>query len=97
MNLAYACSPTVPVSEEIVTDIKILSDKDYNSEYSAGSNLIELFDLVVLYQNSEYQRYDIDVFLSSKLNVPDEIFLLPKSAPETTEAIQFTIHIPKMG
>lgn len=96
-NVAFACSPVIPVSEEIVTGIEIFSDKNFNSEYTSGNNLAELFDVVVLYRSSDYQRYDLNEFVSSEPNVPDEIFLLLKSAPETTDQFQFKIQYSQDG
>lgn len=94
---AFACSPPIPVSEEMITDVEIFSNRNFNSEYTSGENLAELFEVVVLYRNSGYQRSNLNEFLSSEPNVPDEIFLLLKSAPETTEPIQFTVKYSQDG
>ncbi len=94
---AFACSPPNMVSEEMITDIKIFSSRNFNSEYTSGENLVELFDIVVLYRNSGYQRRNLIEFLSSDPNVPDEIFLVLKSAPETTEPIQLTVKYSQNG
>lgn len=94
---AFACSPPIPVSEEMITDIEIFSNRNFNSEYTSGENLAELFEIVVLYRGSGYQLSTINEFLSSEPNVPDEIFLVLKSAPETTKPIQFTIKYSQDG
>lgn len=94
---AYACSPPIPVSEEMITDIEIFSNRNFNLEYTSGENSAELFEIVFLYRNSGYQRSNLNEFLSSEPNVPDEIFLVLKSAPETTEPIQFTIKYSQDG
>lgn len=95
--LAFACSPAIPVSEETITDIEIFSNRNFNSEYTSGENLAELFEIVFLYHNSGYQRSNINEFLSSEPDVPDEIFLVLKSAPETAEPIAFTIKYSQDG
>lgn len=94
---AFACSPPVPVSEETVTGIEIYSNRSFNSEYTSDQNLADLFEIVVLYHKSGYQRSTLNDFLSSEPNVPDEIFLVLKSAPETTEPIQFTVKYSQDG
>lgn len=94
---ALACTYPIPVSEEIITGIQIFSDKDFNSEYASGDNLADLFDVVVLYLDSGYQRYDLTNFLSTDPNVPNEIILLLKSAPETTDRIQLTVQYSQDG
>tara|TARA_R110002050_G_C8944347_1_gene512839 strand:+ start:806 stop:1393 length:588 start_codon:yes stop_codon:yes gene_type:complete len=94
---AFACSPPIAISEEIITDIDIFSNRSFNSEYTSTENIAELFEIVVLYRNSGYQRSNLNEFLSSEPNVPDEIFLVLKSAPETTEPIQFTVKYSQDG
>ncbi len=90
---AYACSPPIAVSEEMITNIEIFSNRNFSSEYTSGENLAELFEIVALYRNSEYQRSNLNEFLNSEPNVPDEIFLMLKSAPETTESINSRLNI----
>ena len=94
---AFACSPPVPVSEEMITGIEVFSNINFNSEYTSGESITELFEIAVLYRGSGYIRTNIDDFLSSEPNVPDLIFLLLKSAPETTEPIQFTVKYGQNG
>jgi hypothetical protein len=94
---AFACSPPIPVSEETITNLEIFSNKNFNSEYASGDNLAELFEVIFLYRNSGYQRMDLNDFITSEANVPDEIFLLLRSAPDTTEPIQFTIEYSQNG
>lgn len=94
---SFACSPPIPVSEEMITDLEIFSNRNFNSEYTSGENLAELFEIVFLYGNSGYQKSNLNEFLSSEPNVPDELFLVLKSAPETTEPIQFTVKYSQDG
>ncbi|MAL18148.1 MAG: hypothetical protein CL670_01695 [Balneola sp.] len=94
---AYACSPPIPVSEEIITNIKISSNRDYNSNFSAGDDLSELFDVMVFYRGEGYEAYSLNEFISSNPSVPDELFLIPSSTPETTQPITFTIQYYQDG
>jgi len=88
---AYACSPTEPVSDELITGIEIYSEQDFNSEYTAGSDLTELFDVVPYYMKTGGERYDLPAFLSSKPNVPDWFTLLLTSPPEEEKTFSFTV------
>lgn len=97
VSQAFACSPPVVRSEEIITQIEIFSSTNFNSEYTSETNLSELFDIIVLYSDSGYQRSSLNEFLASKPTVPDEMFLLLKTAPETTDPIQFTIKYSQDG
>lgn len=97
MPSAFACSPPIPVSEETITDIQIFSNKNFNSEYAIGENLADLFEIIVFYGGSGYQRSTLNEFLSSEPNVPDEIFLALKSAPATTKPVQFTVNYSQNG
>ncbi len=94
---AFACSPLIPVSEEVITDIEIFSDRDFNSSYSSGDNLADVFEVIVFTFNTGYHRYDLINFLSYEPIVPDKIFLLLKVTPETTEPIQFTVKYSQNG
>ncbi|MFV1883767.1 MAG: hypothetical protein ACMZ7B_04720 [Balneola sp.] len=97
LSQAFACSPPALHSEEIITQIEILSSTDFNPEYTSGTNLSDLFDIIVLYQASGYHRSSLNEFLDSEPTVPSQMFLLPKTAPETTDPIQFTIKYSQDG
>lgn len=88
---AYACSPTEPVTDELITGIEIYSEQDFNSEYTAGSDLAELFDVVAYYMKTGGERYDLPAFLSRKPNVPDWFTLLLTSPPEEEKPFSFTV------
>ncbi len=94
---AFACSPTTPVSEEVITNIEIFSNKNFSSEYTSSDNLAELFDIIFHYRKSGYQRKKLNEFLNSEPTVPDEMVLVLKVAPETTEPIQFTVKYSQNG
>lgn len=94
---AFACSLPTPVSEEIIKGIEIFSNRSFNSAFIAEDNLADLFEIVVLYRNSGYQRINLNEFLISESKVPDEIYLLLKSAPEIAEPIEFTLKYSQDG
>lgn len=95
----YACSPIHPSSDEVIRDIRIYSDRNFNEGYPAGENLAEMFDVIVLYYSSlhGYRRYDLREFLLSEHTVPDEMNFVLTSQPEYTDRIQFTIEYEMHG
>lgn len=88
---AYACSPLIPTSEEVIQNIEIFSNQDWNNDFKSGESIAELFEVVVLYRKSGYRRINLTDFLESAPTVPDEIFLLPKYPPGSTKDFQFTV------
>ena len=94
---AYACSPAIPVSEEMITDLKVYSNSNFNSKYSAGDNLAPLFEVIFLYRDSGYRQFELNEFLATEPHVPDELFLILKEAPDTAAPIQFTVSYSQEG
>lgn len=86
---AVACSPPIPVSEEVITDIQIYVDSE--------DNIAAQFDIIVRYSRYPYQRMDLIEFLNSDPTVPDALFLVLKSAPDTSEPVQFTVQYSQNG
>ena len=90
---AYACSPPILSSDEIIRDIQIYSDQAFNREHAADDDLADFFDVLVLsFANQfNYRRFDLHEFLSEAPNAADEIILVLKAAPETASAFRFTV------
>lgn len=93
VSSAYACSPALPTSEEVIEDIQIYSDEDFNDDYAAGDNLAELFDILVPIRVDAvaYHKFDLNDFLSTNPNPTGEIILLLKEPPQTVSDLQFTV------
>ena len=94
---AYACSLLPPDSEETITGIQIFSNQTISSSYGTDKNLAPLFDVVVLYHSSGYERMDLGDFLASEPYVPSELFLILKSEPESDKPVRFTISYTQDG
>lgn len=96
---AYACSPVVPTTDEKIDSIVILSDSDFNLNYSSGKNLSDLFDIVILDQTNEiYQeKYDLNDYLSTNPNVPSELTLILKEQPDLTKDFEFLVKYYQNG
>ncbi len=96
-NYTFACSPPIPVSEESITDILITSNLPFNSNENVQENLAKYFDVIFLNRNLAYHRISLIEFLESEPFVPQEIYLILNSAPETEEALQFTVRYSQDG
>lgn len=95
MNRVYACSPAEPITDEKLEDILITSEIDFNAEHPAGTNLSDLFDVVVTaYGYSDYDRkYSIGEYLASKPPVPIKLTLILKEAPQTIGEFAFFVQL----
>jgi hypothetical protein len=95
----YACSPPIPSSDEVITDIQVYSDAAFTDAYPAGENLAPLFDAVVLNQASHlyYHRIDLNDFLSGQPHAADEVVLILKAAPARTTDFTFTVRYFQEG
>jgi len=95
ISAAYACSPPIPSSDEVIRAIEIYSDEALNSAYPADHNLADLFDVVVLNRASGmiYHRFDLNDFLSGAPKAVDEMVLVLNAAPERTSAFEFTVKV----
>ncbi|MFK8056073.1 MAG: hypothetical protein AB8F78_08145 [Saprospiraceae bacterium] len=88
---AYACDPAPPTTDERLDSIVIKSTIDFNAQLPAGSNLSQLFDVVV-YSNDNYnERFDLNEYLSTMPAGPNWLILLLKEQPAETGAFSFDI------
>lgn len=98
ISSAYACSPPIPTSDEVIKDIRIYSDKRFKDAYPAGEDLSGLFDAVVLNRaDFGYRRFELNDFLGREPNAVDELILLLDAKPETTSRFQFTVEYEQDG
>lgn len=83
---SYACSPAPPSPTSRVINIAISSNQDYNEDYPAGSNLIELFDEYHFYskRKTPLQEYWVDNY---------EFFIVLNEAPLETKEHVLRIYI----
>lgn len=103
LSSAYACSPVLPTSDEVIQDIRIYSDPAFGEEYSAGDDLSALFDVVV-YRKSHrhdgypgYRRFDLNEFLDRDPTAAWALFLVLDAPPSTTTRTQFTVEYEQDG
>lgn len=94
---AYACSPINPASDDKITDIQIYSDKNFSSEYPAGENLAELFEVYALYMREGPRRVKLTDFIAEEPNAPDQLIFLLQSGPSEATEVQFTVRYYQDG
>ncbi len=94
---AYACSPIIPTTDDKILDIQIYSDKGFSTDYPAGENLVELFDVYALYMREGPRRIDLIDFITEEPNAPDQLILLLKSRPSEASEIQFSVRYLQDG
>ena len=71
LNKSFACSPSeLPHTDEILQNIKITCNKDFDGMHPAGSDLNQLFDIFVL--------DDWDYKFEKKSNISDYLLSKPK-------------------
>lgn len=91
IKTANACSPIEPISEEKIDSIVILSDKNFDKKHLAGSNLSNIFDIVVLTKNEGYKKYNLDDYVKTKPNIPNDLILILNKQPVTINKYEFLI------
>lgn len=89
----YACDPIIPTTNERIKDIIIMSDKDFSSDFPAGMDISELFDIVISDPNNNAiaDKYDLKAYVQTHPFVTREITLLLKVAPDRNDEFEFTI------
>ena len=99
INSAYACSPPIPSSDEVIKDIRIYSDSHFKDGYPAGEDLAGLFDVVILNRSDygRYRRFELNDFLEREPNAVDELILVLDARPETASKFQFTVEYEQEG
>ena len=100
VSSAYACSvPPEPFSDEVILDIQITSDTDFDAGHPAGSNLADLFSIAFLQltRYNEFRQIALEDFILLERNAVDELILILEAQPEQTGAFQFTVNYTQEG
>lgn len=92
---ACACSPVPPTTNQRIDSLVILTDKPFNANHKVGTNLADLFDVLVTDDaNAIYQEtYDLNTYIATRPMIPRQLALLLKQEPEESEAFQFKVLI----
>lgn len=103
LSSAYACSPILPTSDEVIQDIEITSSTAFGEAHPAGDDLSALFDVVVFRRSLAYdekhgyQRYDLNEFLERDPPAAWKLILVLDATPPTTTRAQFTVEYEQDG
>ncbi len=90
---AYACDPALPHTDETIDSITINAAKDFDTTHPAGSDLSDLFDVIVLdYTNNiYYEKYALIQYLQTTPYVPNELVLILTEQPDVTTDFEFFV------
>ena len=99
ISTAYACTPPIPASEEQIDSIIITANKDFNSDYPQGTDLSEIFDIVVYDEANNFNnvRFDLNEYIGMDPVVPYQSYLILKEKPDTIKSFQFNIQFYQQG
>lgn len=95
VTTAYACSPVAPKTDEKIDGIVITSTKDFDVNYPSGSDLSELFNVVVVdhSENVDDRNYSLADYMESNPFVPSELTLILREQPQLTTDFEFLVRL----
>lgn len=85
------------ITNETIDSIIITSSADFNSNYSAGSNLADFFDVVAEPFSGGKINQSLNDFIDSTPFVPEQLSLILKVSPEVTTEHEFTVEYYQDG
>lgn len=94
---AYACDPEPARSQDRLENIIIRSNTAFNTDYPAGANLSELFDVVVYSNDLFYERLALSDYLATMPEGPYQLVLLLNEQPSETQSFSFDIEYHQDG
>lgn len=99
INSAYACSPGIPETDEKIDSIVITSTKDFDINHPSGSELSDLFDIIVLdhANNIYHKKFRLKEYIKSNPFVPNELTLILTKQPDLTTDFEFLVKYYQNG
>ena len=96
---AYACSLLPPTTDDFILDIQVVSDKAFDEAHPAGSNLADLFSVVILDEAARqgYQQFELSEFARSRSFAVNNIVLVLEAVPANTDAYSFQVIYTQNG
>lgn len=93
IKTAYACSPLIPETDEKIDSIVIKSTKDFNENYPSGSDLADLFNVIVrdLANNIYYEKFSLKDYLGTNPSIPNELTLILREQPDLVTDFEFLV------
>ncbi|MCR9131037.1 MAG: hypothetical protein NXI08_00600 [bacterium] len=96
-SLLFACSPTIPTSEETIQSLSISSNLAFNAKTEAYEELIGYFDIITFSNYYGYQRYSYPEFIASKPTVPQALYFVLNTAPDQQKPMKFSVFYKQEG
>lgn len=95
--VAYACvPPPIQQSNEVIEKIEIITHQDFDSTHLAGSNVVDLFQVLDLEEVE--QEHSIETFLEKYPNPSDNgLTFLLRTKPQKTGEYSFTFKYYQSG
>lgn len=98
INKTYACSPAPPTTNQQITAIKIIPNKDFNADNKKGSNIAHLFDVLITdFSENHYKKLNLKEYLNTTPYATNQLVLILKDKPESNKKIQFTVEYYQTG
>jgi hypothetical protein len=93
INSVFACDPALPTTDERIDSIIIITDKDFDSNYPAVTDLSDLFDIVVIDETNYtvQEKFKLNSYLETKPTMPRYMTLILNSPPNLTTDFEFTV------
>lgn len=90
---AYACSPPPLSTDEKIDSIFITSTTDFDANHPAGTDLADLFDIVIssYFMDTYQEKFDLVEFLETSPAVPNDMTLILKGQPDVTANFEFNV------
>jgi hypothetical protein len=91
---SYACSGLPPETDDLIVNIEITANNDFSPLYTQGTNLIDVFDVEVLYHREGVRdSYALTEFLSMNRKFPDQMILTLNTPPAFSGEFSFVFKI----
>lgn len=91
---SYACSGLPPETDDLIVNMEIMANNDYSPLYTQGANLIDLFDVEVLYHREGLRdSYSLTEFLSMDRKFPDQMILTLNTPPAASGEFTFVFKV----
>lgn len=90
---AQACSPALPVTEDTIQNLEIISSADFGDNFPAGSDVSSLFDVYANFPVEGIRLSTDSEFELSGSSVPDEFTFLLNTSPREEISLFFTLRL----
>ena len=97
LDKAYACSPVDPTTDDKITNIEIVVNQDFNTNFLAGSNMASKFKIGFVSENNMFETMSLVDYIASNPKVSREFVLLLEDAPLENGDFTFTVAISMDG